>query len=100
MRTPFYDSNCWPRRTENTEPGADLLSFDFDDRMNSTNDRRSMEFDLPMFSYSSVSAATNNFSPQNKLGEGGFGPVYKVCTINYIRCVLYNDEKKERKYGK
>ena len=23
-------------------------------------------------------AATNSFSQENKLGEGGFGPVYKV----------------------
>ncbi|RVX16141.1 G-type lectin S-receptor-like serine/threonine-protein kinase [Vitis vinifera] len=28
-------------------------------------------------SFASVSAATNNFSIENKLGEGGFGPVYK-----------------------
>ncbi|KAL5547614.1 hypothetical protein UlMin_002845 [Ulmus minor] len=28
-------------------------------------------------SYSTIKAATNNFSSQNKLGEGGFGPVYK-----------------------
>ena len=27
---------------------------------------------------SSIQAATNNFADQNKLGEGGFGPVYKV----------------------
>ena len=33
---------------------------------------------LPLFSFSSVSAATDNFSIENKLGEGGFGPVYKV----------------------
>lgn len=33
------------------------------------------EFDSPMFSFSSVSAATNNFSIVKKLGEGGFGPV-------------------------
>lgn len=26
--------------------------------------------------------ATNNFGIENKLGEGGFGPVYKV--LNYI----------------
>ncbi|KAL6526399.1 hypothetical protein OROHE_015408 [Orobanche hederae] len=35
------------------------------------------DFNLPQFSFSSISAATNNFSPENKLGEGGFGPVYK-----------------------
>ncbi|RVW70351.1 G-type lectin S-receptor-like serine/threonine-protein kinase [Vitis vinifera] len=35
------------------------------------------EVDLPMFSFASVSAATNNFSIENKLGEGDFGPVYK-----------------------
>ena len=33
---------------------------------------------LPCFSLASVSAATENFSMQCKLGEGGFGPVYKV----------------------
>ncbi|GMI77808.1 hypothetical protein like AT1G56145 [Hibiscus trionum] len=29
------------------------------------------------FSYSELKAATEDFSPSNKLGEGGFGPVYK-----------------------
>ncbi|KAJ0103296.1 hypothetical protein Patl1_04458 [Pistacia atlantica] len=32
---------------------------------------------LPLFSFASVSAATENFSARNKLGEGGFGPVYR-----------------------
>ncbi|KAJ7948965.1 putative Receptor protein kinase [Quillaja saponaria] len=32
---------------------------------------------LRVLSYSSVVEATNNFSLENKLGEGGFGPVYK-----------------------
>ena len=36
------------------------------------------EVKLPLFSFASVSTATNNFSDENKLGEGGFGPVYKV----------------------
>lgn len=36
------------------------------------------EVKLPLFSFVSVAAATNNFSDDNKLGEGGFGPVYKV----------------------
>ncbi|KAL6313303.1 hypothetical protein AAG906_018655 [Vitis piasezkii] len=33
--------------------------------------------DLKLFSFDSIVAATNNFSSENKLGEGGFGPVYK-----------------------
>ncbi|CAL5183335.1 unnamed protein product [Lathyrus oleraceus] len=32
---------------------------------------------LPFYNFSCMSAATNNFSEQNKLGQGGFGPVYK-----------------------
>ncbi|PWA61907.1 S-locus glycoprotein domain-containing protein [Artemisia annua] len=33
--------------------------------------------ELPLFSFSRVSKATADFSLDNKLGEGGFGPVYK-----------------------
>ncbi|CAI9759505.1 unnamed protein product [Fraxinus pennsylvanica] len=33
--------------------------------------------DLRPFTYSSILAATNSFSSESKLGEGGFGPVYK-----------------------
>ncbi|KAL6206088.1 hypothetical protein ACLB2K_023337 [Fragaria x ananassa] len=33
--------------------------------------------DLSVFSYASIAAATCNFSDKNKLGQGGFGPVYK-----------------------
>ncbi|GMY34217.1 G-type lectin S-receptor-like serine/threonine-protein kinase CES101 [Fagus crenata] len=32
---------------------------------------------LQFFSYESIAAATNNFATTCKLGEGGFGPVYK-----------------------
>ncbi|XP_035547505.1 G-type lectin S-receptor-like serine/threonine-protein kinase RKS1 isoform X2 [Juglans regia] len=31
----------------------------------------------PIFDLSCIVAATNNFSPANKLGQGGFGPVFK-----------------------
>ncbi|KAG6489451.1 hypothetical protein ZIOFF_050720 [Zingiber officinale] len=32
---------------------------------------------LPLFDFAAVVHATDNFSSSNKLGEGGFGPVYK-----------------------
>ncbi|XP_076896677.1 G-type lectin S-receptor-like serine/threonine-protein kinase At4g27290 [Bidens hawaiensis] len=39
--------------------------------------RRKGSIELPVFSLSTISRATNKFSIDNKLGEGGFGPVYK-----------------------
>eukprot|EP00268_Persea_americana_P050676 TRINITY_DN5531_c0_g1_i10.p1 TRINITY_DN5531_c0_g1~~TRINITY_DN5531_c0_g1_i10.p1 ORF type:complete len:402 (+),score=55.89 TRINITY_DN5531_c0_g1_i10:246-1451(+) len=33
--------------------------------------------ELPLFTFGSIAAATDNFSTENKLGEGGFGAVYK-----------------------
>ncbi|KAG5234863.1 G-type lectin S-receptor serine/threonine-protein kinase [Salix suchowensis] len=33
--------------------------------------------DLPLFNLQMLSAATDNFDISNKLGQGGFGPVYK-----------------------
>lgn len=33
---------------------------------------------LQALSFDTIAAATNNFSSENKLGVGGFGPVYKV----------------------
>ncbi|GFY91775.1 S-locus lectin protein kinase family protein [Actinidia rufa] len=34
-------------------------------------------FELPLFNFASLAIATNNFHMANKLGQGGFGPVYK-----------------------
>ncbi|KAJ4839038.1 hypothetical protein Tsubulata_025657, partial [Turnera subulata] len=33
--------------------------------------------ELPLFDLATLASATNNFSTTNKLGKGGFGPVYK-----------------------
>ncbi|OMO68799.1 hypothetical protein COLO4_29413 [Corchorus olitorius] len=33
--------------------------------------------ELPLFDFDTIAAATNYFSADNKLGQGGFGPVYK-----------------------
>ncbi|XP_015868531.3 receptor-like serine/threonine-protein kinase SD1-8 [Ziziphus jujuba] len=46
--------------------GADIIEF-------STK----KDHELPLLSFSSVVAATDNFSTLNKIGQGGFGPVYK-----------------------
>ena len=41
--------------------------------------------ELPIFDWKTIVDATDNFSEENKLGEGGFGPVYKV-TLYYVNC--------------
>lgn len=56
--------------------------------VNSVRKGSKNDFDLPLFSYASVSAATNNFSASNKLGEGGFGPVYKVRSHACVESLL------------
>ena len=43
-----------------------------------TEEGRKEEIELPIFDLTVIANATNNFSRNNKLGEGGFGPVYKV----------------------
>ncbi|XP_076919271.1 G-type lectin S-receptor-like serine/threonine-protein kinase At4g27290 [Bidens hawaiensis] len=40
-------------------------------------DRKEEDWDLPLFDFNTIADATNNFSDECKLGEGGFGPVYK-----------------------
>ncbi|KAL1822651.1 hypothetical protein ACET3Z_009429 [Daucus carota] len=42
-----------------------------------TNKIGKNELDLPLFTILQIARATNGFSSDNKLGEGGFGPVYK-----------------------
>ncbi|KAI9385929.1 hypothetical protein POPTR_011G129350v4 [Populus trichocarpa] len=42
------------------------------------NDKGKKEdLELPLFEFTAIANATSNFSINNKLGEGGYGPVYK-----------------------
>ena len=41
----------------------------------------SSDSEHPIFHLSTILVATDNFSIQNKLGQGGFGPVYKVSLL-------------------
>nr|XP_016486702.1 PREDICTED: G-type lectin S-receptor-like serine/threonine-protein kinase At4g27290 isoform X1 [Nicotiana tabacum] len=53
---------------QNTEGEAELIDIQDDDKGN---------IEVPFFSFESILMATDDFSEQNKLGQGGFGPVYK-----------------------
>ena len=51
---------------------------------------------LRVYSLADIEAATEGFSIRNKLGEGGYGPVYKVtyvcvCVCTYI-LICYNPQ--------
>lgn len=45
--------------------------------------------DLSVIDLSTIEAATDNFSEDKKLGEGGFGPVYRVIeSFSWDECMV------------
>lgn len=50
----------------------------FKSKGNCQNEGKTEDLELPLYDIDVIVNATGNFSAQNKLGEGGFGPVYKV----------------------
>lgn len=52
------------------------------------NENSDEAIDVPYFHLETILAATDNFSTANKLGQGGFGPVYKVKTSFLHLCGL------------
>lgn len=48
------------------------------DHHNHEDEMKDEDVELPIFDLSVILEATDNFAPENKLGQGGFGPVYKV----------------------
>ncbi|KAL8107841.1 hypothetical protein AgCh_024303 [Apium graveolens] len=78
--------------TGNEQQEHNLLFYDFDKSssvnsdhvaaVDSMRDGANKELEFPKFRFSSISDATNKFSDVNKLGEGGFGPVYKGELLN------------------
>lgn len=47
--------------------------------------------ELPLFDFEKLETATNHFHFNNKLGEGGFGPVYKVgIVLGVCVCVFFS----------
>ncbi|KAL9444245.1 hypothetical protein AB3S75_017430 [Citrus x aurantiifolia] len=92
-----YIFRQWSRKrkekeTKNLDTNQDLLAFDVNMGITTRTNEfceadgdgkdKSKDSSLPLFSFASVTAATENFSIQSKLGEGGFGPVYKGRLLN------------------
>ncbi|KAL3627609.1 hypothetical protein CASFOL_028972 [Castilleja foliolosa] len=50
-------------------------------RDNHSSENVTEELDLPLFDFATLIIATDNFSDANKLGQGGFGSVYKGVLI-------------------
>lgn len=54
--------------------------FRFSDKSKTEDniERHLEDLELPLFDLQTIASATNNFSLNNKIGQGGFGSVYKV----------------------
>lgn len=55
--------------------------FHLPDKLKAEEDnieRHLEDLDLPLFDLLTITTTTNNFSLNNKIGQGGFGSVYKV----------------------
>ncbi|KAJ1390417.1 S-locus glycoprotein domain [Sesbania bispinosa] len=65
-----------------------LLSYKMMQQLNKDSPREENDVqsnthpNLPFFTFKTIMAATRNFSHENKLGQGGFGSVYKGCLVN------------------
>jgi len=53
-------------------------NIDFSDPIEYAEGQEGNDAELPLLNFDIVASATSNFSDSNKLGEGGFGDVYKV----------------------
>ena len=47
------------------------------------------DIELPLFDLAAITIATNNFSPANILGAGGFGPAYNVTNFSFFFFSLF-----------
>ncbi|KAJ0530754.1 putative protein kinase RLK-Pelle-DLSV family [Helianthus annuus] len=84
---------CYIRKKNNAKRNEGKAGFSFTDSLK-TKEGGFMEkdtvknVDLDVFDLSTIVAATDNFSPSNKLGEGGFGSVYKGKLLNGLEIAI------------
>ncbi|CAJ1961486.1 unnamed protein product [Sphenostylis stenocarpa] len=74
----FFLSKMYIKRRTRTGLGKILKKFNLAQMINRSSHRNHNEDQAsPIFDIYTILAATNNFSIENKIGEGGFGPVYR-----------------------
>ncbi|XP_052181116.1 receptor-like serine/threonine-protein kinase SD1-8 [Diospyros lotus] len=76
-RKKIKQRDIQPRGPHERSQDYMLNKWSFDSKRDFSGEATSDEFELPMFDVAAVAIATNEFSDDNKLGEGGFGCVYK-----------------------
>ena len=70
------------RHSTNSDSADNTLTY-FEDSLSRRDlDGTRRNSNLPLFDLRTIIVATDNFSIANKLGQGGFGPVYKVVSLN------------------
>lgn len=69
--------------------GKSALVFDDEEALVWTTEGK-VGSELWLFDFAQMKEATSNFSEENKLGQGGFGPVYKVIINLHAYPRIYN----------
>ncbi|KAK1393269.1 putative LRR receptor-like serine/threonine-protein kinase [Heracleum sosnowskyi] len=79
-RKGFLSGKCIEGTDNNIKENPALLFHDDEDLIiqnNQFGEDDQKDIDVPFFELETILAATDNFSQAYKLGQGGFGPVYK-----------------------
>jgi hypothetical protein len=77
---------CYPGRFQSTQRfnsfGSSIPLTPVQDRKLEDESGQNKDLNVTLFDMATIAFSTNNFATWNKLGEGGFGAVYKVRQIN------------------
>lgn len=69
-----------PGYQRRSEASSVFFSAESERQVNNLMQENDKHIDVPFYNLDLILLATDNFSDSNKLGQGGFGPVYKVIT--------------------
>ncbi|XP_065864089.1 G-type lectin S-receptor-like serine/threonine-protein kinase At1g61460 [Euphorbia lathyris] len=82
ISSSLFIYHFWKEKLAQVE-GKDLLTYNFNETTpeeppaGEEHGRGITGYQIPLFKFSSVCTATDDFSATNKLGKGGFGAIYK-----------------------